>query len=182
MSASSFPHRRINVVGTSAVGKTTFARSLAGRLGIPHVELDSLYWERDWTEAPDEVMRDRVQRAVAADAWVVDGNYSAVRDLVWQRADAVVWLDFPLRTVLWRYAARTRRRIRTQEELWPGTGNREKLSMHLLQRNGLLWWILKTYQRRRREYPQLLAARPSLAAVRLRSPVDADRWLAELRP
>jgi hypothetical protein len=113
---------------------------------------------------------------------VVDGNYSAVRDLVWDRAEAVVWLDFPLRTVLRRYATRTRRRIGTREELWPGTGNREKLSLHLFQRDGLLWWILSTYRRRRREYPLRLAANPQLAAYRLRSAAEADRWLAAIRP
>jgi adenylate kinase family enzyme len=177
-----FPHSRINVVGTSASGKTTFARALAEGLNIPHVELDALHWEKDWSGASTEVMRQRVERAIAGPAWVVDGNYSGVRDLVWDRAEAVVWLDFPLRTVLWRYATRTRRRIGTQEELWPGTGNREKLSMHVLQRDGLLWWILGTYRRRRRDYPRLLAANPHLAAYRLRSASDADRWLAGIVP
>ena len=180
--SSSFPYRRINVVGTSASGKTTFARSLAARLRLPHVELDALHWEPGWTEAPDQVMRDRVQRAVAADAWVVDGNYAAVRDLVWERTEAVVWLDFRLHTILWRYATRTGRRIRTREELWPGTGNRETLSLHLLRRDGLLWWILGTYRRRRRDYPRLLAGNPRIAAVRLRSPRDADRWLTHVTP
>ncbi len=179
--AIAFPYRRVNVVGTSASGKTTFARALAERLGVPHVELDALHWERDWTEAPDTILRERVTRAISGDGWVVDGNYSAVRDIVWERAQAVVWLDFPLRTVLWRYAARTRRRIRTNEELWAGTGNREQLSMHLLSRDSLLWWILSTYRRRQREYPPLLAAHPRLAAVRLRSAAAADAWLAAVR-
>jgi adenylate kinase family enzyme len=179
---AAFPYRRVNVVGTSASGKTTFARALAERLNLPHIELDALHWEKDWTEASTEVMRQRVERAIAGPVWVVDGNYSAVRDLVWDRAEAVIWLDFPLWTVLWRYATRTRRRIGTQEELWPGTGNREKLSMHLFQRDGLLWWILGTYRRRRREYPRRLAANKHLAAVRLRSASEADQWLAAIRP
>ena len=142
------------------------------------MELDALHWEADWTEAPDELLRQRVADATAGDGWVVDGNYSAVRDIIWARAEAVVWLDFPLRTVLWRYAIRTQRRIRTGEELWPGTGNRERLSVHLLSRDSLLWWILSTYRRRRRDYPRLLAAKPQLASVRLRSAREADSWLA----
>jgi adenylate kinase family enzyme len=180
--SSSFPYRRINVVGTSASGKTTFAKALAARLGVPHVELDALNWEPDWKEAPEDVMRHRVREAIATDAWIVDGNYAAIRDLVWERAEAVIWLDFRLPTILWRYFTRTGRRIRSQEELWAGTGNRETLSMHLLQRDALLWWILSTYRRRRRDYPRLLASNPRLAAVRLRSPRAADRWLAAVRP
>jgi adenylate kinase family enzyme len=173
-----FRFRRINVVGTSASGKTTFSRALADRLGIPHVELDALHWEADWREAPDEVMRERVDRATSGAEWVVDGNYAVVREIVWARAEAVIWLDLPLRTVLWRYATRTRRRITSRDEIWRGTGNRERLTMHLLRRDGLLWWILSTYRRRRRDYPRLLAANPRLHAVRLRSAAAADAWLA----
>jgi adenylate kinase family enzyme len=175
-----FPYRRVNVVGTSASGKSTFARALAARLAVPHVELDALHWEQGWTATSAAVLRERVTRATDGDAWVVDGNYSAVRDIVWARAQAVVWLDFPLRTVLWRYLTRTQRRIRSREEIWSGTGNRERLTMHLFSRDSLLWWILSTYRRRRREYPPLLAANPHLTAVRLRSAREADAWLAAL--
>ncbi len=174
-----FTARRINVVGTSAVGKTSMAAALSRILAAPHVELDALHWEPNWSEAPDDVLRDRVRAAIVGDAWVVDGNYAKVRDLVWERVEAVVWLDFPLRTVLWRYAVRTTRRLARHEELW--SGNRERLSTHLFNRDSLLWWILTTYRRRRREYPPLLAARPDLVAVRLRSGRAADRWLAEVR-
>lgn len=177
----SFPHRRVNVVGTSSSGKTTFARALAGRLSVRHVELDSLHWGPGWSSATRDVMRERVAAAAAEDAWVIDGNYSVSRDIVWSRAEAVVWLDYPLRTVLRRYVTRTRRRIRDDEEIWPGTGNRERLS-HLLGRDSLLWWILSTYHRRRREYPELLASHPELIAVRLRSPAAAEAWLAGLDP
>jgi adenylate kinase family enzyme len=174
--------RRVNVVGTSAAGKSTFARALAERLGVPYIELDVLHWEPDWKEAPDPVMRERVRAAIAAEAWVVDGNYAMVRDLVWGRADTVAWLDYPLRTILWRYLTRTRRRIQTKEEIWPGTDNRERLSMHIFRRDGLLWWILSTYHRRRRDYPRLLAEHPQIEAVRLRSPREANRWLGEVAP
>ena len=173
-----FTARRINVVGTSAVGKTSMAAALAALLDVPHVELDALHWEPNWTEAPDDVLRDRVQSAISGVGWVVDGNYAKVRDLLWERVEAVVWLDLPLRTVLWRYLARTGRRVARREELW--SGNRERLSTHLFTRDSLLWWILTTYPKRRREYPPLLAARPDLVAIRLRSGRAADRWLADV--
>ena len=169
--------QRVNVVGTSSSGKTTLARRLAERLGVPYVELDALHWEPNWTEAPNDVMRERVRAAISPDSWVIDGNYSAVRDLVWARADTVVWLDFSLRTILARYASRTARRIRTREELW--SGNRERVRA-LLGRDSLLWWILSTYGRRRREYPLLLAAHPHITAIRLRTPREATEWLASV--
>lgn len=174
-----FVPRRINVVGTSAVGKSTLATRLAAQLKVPYIELDALHWEPNWTEAPNEVLRGRVQEAIAGDGWVVDGNYAKVRDLVWARVEAVVWLDLPLRTILWRYLRRTSRRVARREELW--AGNRERLGTHLFSRNSLLWWILTTYRRRRAEYPPLLAARPDLLAVRLRSGRSAEHWLAQLR-
>jgi adenylate kinase family enzyme len=170
--------RRINVVGTSSVGKTTMAAALASLLRVPHVELDALYWEPNWTEATDDVLRERVSGAIVGDRWIVDGNYAKVRDLIWDRAEAIVWLDLPLRTILWRYLWRTVRRVARREELW--SGNRERLSTQLFSRESLLWWILTTYRRRRREYPALLAARPDLVAIRLRSARAADRWLANL--
>ena len=166
------------MVGTSSVGKSTLAASIAQLLKVPHVELDALHWEPNWTEAPIEVLRERVRAAIAGDAWVVDGNYAKVRDLVWGRADAIVWLDLPLRTILWRYLRRTSRRVVRREELW--NGNRERLSSQIFSRESLLWWILSTYRRRRREYPPLLAARPELVAIRLRSARAAKRWLANL--
>jgi adenylate kinase family enzyme len=174
----SFEPRRFNVVGTSAAGKTTLAAALAALRQVPHVELDALHWEPNWTEAPNEVLRQRVRAAIAGDGWVVDGNYAAVRDLVWARVEAVIWLDLPLRTILWRYLRRTLHRVAGREELWGG--NRERLSTHLFSRDSLLWWILTTYRPRRREYPPLLAARPDLLVVRLRSGRAAARWLAEL--
>src|SRR5688572_16675732 len=60
-----------------------------------------------WTPVPEHVFRARVAAAVAGDRWVLDGGYSHVRELTWSRADTVVWLDYPMRTVLRRWAGRT---------------------------------------------------------------------------
>jgi adenylate kinase family enzyme len=171
--------QRINVVGTSGSGKTTFGRALAGRLGIPYIELDALSWEADWVAVPTPVLRERVSAAVAGERWVIDGNYSATRDLVWARADTVIWLDLPLRVVMWRVVARTIRRVARGEVLW--SGNRERVRT-TFSRDSIILWALTTYHRRRRDYPRLLAQRPELDAVRLRSADHARRFLAATAP
>jgi adenylate kinase family enzyme len=172
---------RISVVGTCGVGKTTLAHALAERLGLVDVELDVLSWGSNWTMRPDDVFRADVTNAAAGDRWVIDGNYSKVRDIVWARADTVVWLDYSFARVFTRLLWRTLRRAFTREELWHG--NRESLRMSFLSRESILLWAIKTHRRRHREYSELLA-RPEdgrLIVVRLCCPREASRWLDDVR-
>ena len=171
---------RINVIGMSCAGKTTLARAIATRLDLRHIELDALYWAPGWTPVPDETFRARVAGALAGDAWVADGGYQVARDIIWGRADTVVWLDYPLRVILPRYARRTVSRLRSGDEFWPGTGNRESLR-NVLRRDGLLSFILRQHRGKRRRTTERLAARPGLHQVRLRSPRETQRWLEGLR-
>ena len=98
---------RVVVVGTSGAGKTTFSAALAARLGCTHVELDRLYWGPGWQAVPHERFEHAVERATTAPRWVADGNYSAVRELLWGRATHVVWLNFGRWTVFSRVLRRT---------------------------------------------------------------------------
>ncbi|WOD38963.1 hypothetical protein [Nodosilinea sp. E11] len=169
--------RRIAIVGTTGSGKTTLARQVAQRCLLPHVELDALQWEPYWTPAEPQVFRDRVRLALSGDRWVVDGNYSAVRDIVWGRADTVVFLDYPFRLVMGRLLQRTWQRSLHQEELW--NGNRETFRQSFFSRNSILVWLLRTYYKNRRQYPTLLQ-QPEyahLSTVHLRSPKAAEKWL-----
>ncbi len=173
---------RISVIGTSGSGKTTFANKLARILRMPHVELDALHWEADWVPARRDVFRSRVREAVGAERWVVDGNYSkSARDLVWERADTVVWLDFSFTVTIGRALRRTIYRLVTGEECC--NGNRERVGM-AISRDSIILWVLQSYKRHRLEYPLLLATQEHRGArtVRLRSPKEADRWLMRLPP
>jgi adenylate kinase family enzyme len=111
---------RLVVIGVSGSGKTTLARQIARTLALPHVELDALYWEANWQAASRPVFRGRVQEATAGDAWVVDGNYSQSRDIVWSRATHLAWLDYGLISVMARVLWRTACRLFSQQELWNG--------------------------------------------------------------
>lgn len=168
--------KRISVVGTSCSGKSTFAAKLATMLGYKHVELDSLHWQAGWVEVSDDVMRSRVRAACEEPQWVIDGNYACVRDLVWGRADMIIWLDYRLSIVLWRSIARTLRRAVTGEPCC--NGNRESV-LRLISRNSIVFWVLRTHYLRRRKYPGLLAPFQSVGReiVRIRSPHDAEKWL-----
>ena len=104
------------VTGASGNGKSTLGRALAERLGVPYTELDALHWGADWTEASAGELRARVEAVLAAsDGWVIDGGYRGkLGDLLWERADTVVWLDQPLPLIMGRLWRRTYGRIRTE--------------------------------------------------------------------
>ncbi len=171
---------RVIVIGTSCVGKTTFARSLARVLSFPHVEMDALYWQPNWIPRASDEFRALIAQAIAQDHWVTDGNYSVVRDLVWSRATTVIWLNYVFPLVLWRALTRTARRVLTQEELY--SGNRESLRMALFSRESILWWVLTSFHRRRKQYREFFSTRPSsqLVYVELRNPSEARHFLAGL--
>ncbi len=174
--------RRVNVIGTTGSGKTTLAKAIAEAIDAPHIELDALHWEPGWTEAETDVFRARVERAIDIPAWVVDGNYRGkLGSLVHERADTIVWLDYPFRVVVTQLFTRTVRRTRSGEVLW-GT-NRERFREQFMSRESLFVWAIKTHWRHRRDYPAWLS-RPELShvrVVRLSHPRATARYLDALR-
>jgi adenylate kinase family enzyme len=168
------------VVGCSGSGKTTLARSLAGVLGVPHLELDSVYHQPGWVPLDDESFRTRVREATTADRWVVDGNYSTVRDIVWDRADTVVWFDLPFAVVLARTIRRTLRRTITRQELW--NGNKEPWSnlWSFKPEKSIVAWTATRHGVYRRRYGDAEhdPRWARLRFVRLRTQREADAFLA----
>jgi adenylate kinase family enzyme len=168
---------RVSVVGVTGSGKTTLAKHVAARLNAPCIELDALHWGPHWTMADLDVFREHVSRVVSGCRWVIDGNYSKVRDLVWGRADTIIWLDYSFAIIFGRLLRRTIRRVRSGEELW--NGNRERFADQFLSRDSLFLWAFQTYPRYRAEFPRLLGgeAYSHLAVIRLRTPRETRRWL-----
>lgn len=167
----------------SGAGKTTFARALARQLGVPFIELDAIHWRQGgWVAPGRDAFRAWVEEATRGDAWVVDGNYSAARDLVWGRADAVVWLDLPPALMLWRTLRRTVTRSLRREVLWGG--NRETLWNAFVGRDALIPFFIRTYRGRRRRFERELASpeRSQLEVHRFRSNAEAERWLRDVFP
>jgi adenylate kinase family enzyme len=175
--------RRVSVVGTSGSGKSTLARELAEILGVPHLELDAVHHQPGWAPLPTDEFRRIVAARAAGAGWVIDGNYGRVRDLVWARADTVVWLDLPKRTVMRQVVWRTLRRVALRRELW--NGNRERW------RNFLTWnpeqsvisWAWHKHAPDHAKYAAAAAdpASAHLRFIRLASRRDVARFLDDAR-
>jgi len=176
--------RRVSMVGAPGSGKSTLGRALADRLGVPFVELDSIFHQPGWTQLSPEQFAARVSGVAAGDGWVIDGNYSDVRPLVWGRADTVVWVDPPRPVVVRRLLTRTVRRGITREELW--NGNRESLR-NLFSRDpdvNLVLWAWRKHPEYRTRYAEAAAdpANADLRFVRIATPADASTLLAGASP
>lgn len=99
--------QRVVILGCSGAGKSTLARKMGERLGLPQIHLDHLYFIQGWKTGDPAVFRERLASAVAAERWIVDGNFLTLTgDLAMPRADSVIWLEQPrwlcLLRVAWR--------------------------------------------------------------------------------
>ena len=177
--------QRVSVVGNSGSGKSRLAGRIAAILGVSHIELDAIHHLAGWEAIDPGEFLARVEALTATERWVVDGNYRqvVVDGPVWHRADTVVWLDLPRRTVMVQVMHRTLRRIVRREELW--NGNREPL------RNLFAWdpnksiirWSWTQHAKYRARFGAAMTS-PMLDHVhfiRLRSHDEAERWLAHLQ-
>ncbi|MEM7499263.1 MAG: DNA topology modulation protein FlaR [Pseudomonadota bacterium] len=164
--------RRVMVLGGAGAGKSTFARALGGRLSVPVVHLDSLYWESGWVPAEEAVFLARIEEAVRGDAWVMDGNYSRTWPMRLARADTVILLDVSTPRRLARVVRRSLANYgRTRADL--GNDCPEQLPD-----GAFLRWILGYNRRGRGKALALLAdASPEIACHHLRGAGAARRFL-----
>ncbi|MEP6812092.1 MAG: adenylate kinase [Actinomycetota bacterium] len=167
---------RIAITGPSASGKTTLAAELARTAGIRHVELDALYHGPNWEPCSLDVLRERVSAATEGDGWVTDSTYhTLLGDVVVARADVLVWLDLPVRLVMWRLLRRTHMRNRDNVELWNGNlepGWRESSRY-------LIWPALRRSFENRRAFPARYA---DVNVLRLRSDAEVRAFVQSIQP
>jgi len=169
---------RISVIGPSGSGKSYTASRIASRLGLPHTELDAIRHGPNWTETPDDEFRRIVRERASGDGWVVDGNYTAiVREIIWDRATDVVWLDYPRPTVMRQVIWRSLSRAALRKELW--NGNREQFRLWVRSDHPIRWaWATVEPNRVRDE--EWIARHPSINVTRLRAPDEARRLIESL--
>ncbi|MFV2145506.1 MULTISPECIES: P-loop NTPase family protein [Isoptericola] len=166
--------RRVLVAGTSGAGKTTLAARLAEILDVPHTELDGLFHGPRWTPRPE--FRDDVRALVASDAWVTEWQYRAVRPLLLERAELLVWLDLPVQVRMDQVVRRTLGRRRRRTVLW--NGNVEPpLRTFLTDADHIVRWAWRTRRSLDHLDERLAVQAPHLEVVRLRSRAEVERWV-----
>ena len=162
---------KVLVIGAGGAGKTTFARALAERTGLPLIHLDTLYWSAGWTPTPNEEWDRTIERLIAGDEWIMDGNYGRTLPMRLAACDTVIFLDMPRVQSLWRVVRRSiRYRGRSRPDLPAGCPDQVTWEY--------IWWIW-TYKKRRRPdiMRRLSAVPPGVRVVVLSSARKAREFL-----
>jgi len=173
--------KRILIWGPASSGKTTLAREIPRRIGVPHIELDAIFWKPEWVEKSLDEFRADVSAVLDnhPHGWVIDGNYGRIKDLVLPRADTVIWLRLPFRVVFWRVLKRTIIRSWTKEPLW--NNNYESWRLSFFSRDSLLLYIIKNWRHYIRKGKKELDTIPHHARlIELRSSQQVNELLSGL--
>jgi adenylate kinase family enzyme len=173
--------RHIVVYGPTGSGKSTLAAQIAQRIGVPHIELDAIFWKPDWVESSPEEFRTNVVAALdkCTDGWVCDGNYSQARDLILPLTDTVVWWRPPFWVAFLRLLKRTIARAWDGKLMW-GT-NRETWRQSFFSRNSIILYQV-THWRKYGKIGKNLEEIPHRAIIiQLRTQREVDAFLSGLR-
>lgn len=171
--------KKVNVIGTTGSGKSTFSLRLANRLECPYLQMDQIFWKPDWKEPLEDEFIAKLEQAISEESWVLDGNYSRTNRVKWKNVDTIIWLDYSYSRTLFQLLKRTLYRAITKKELWPQTGNRESFKNSFFSKESIFLWFIKNYKRNKARYSELEAS-PQLGNirfVRLRSPSEAKTFL-----
>ncbi|BCL69280.1 adenylate kinase [Vibrio nigripulchritudo] len=149
--------KKINVVGTSGSGKSTFGRLLAKKLNCTYLEMDAIFWKPDWTESSDEEFFANLKGKLSTESWVLDGNYNRTVPTKWANVDTVVWLDYSFTRTLYQAIKRAFISCFFKQELWEGTGNKESFKKTFFSKKSIILWTISNYQSNRIRYERMLS-------------------------
>jgi adenylate kinase family enzyme len=170
--------RRILVYGVTGSGKSTAAARIAAALALPYVASDDLAWQPGWVATDDDTLRSALAALAATDAWVIDANYRAGRDLVQPRIELVVGMDYPRWLSLWRLFRRTVSRIVRRTPVC--NGNVETWRKSFLDGDSILVWHFRSFARKRRELAEWSSGPDGPRTLVFRRPRDLEAWISRL--
>jgi adenylate kinase family enzyme len=171
------PIRRIMVYGVTGSGKTTLARRIGERTGVPWHAVDDLTWQPDWVPVPKDEQRRLIEELCAGDSWVLDHGYGAWLDVVLRRVQLIVALDYSRPLSLGRLVRRSVINVVTRRPTC--NGNLETWRA-LLARDSILRWHFKSFSGKRNRIRGWATDPDGPSMIVFRRPADAERWLRGL--
>lgn len=175
-------YRRFVVVGCSASGKSTLAAQLCSR--YPHlkqIECDNLWWLPDWQARDIQTFRHLLLKEIneSKNGWIIAGNYDKAKDIIWGKAQVVIWLDYGFWHIFYRGCKRTFIRILYQTPVC--NGNFETLSGIISEpRYGIPCWIWRSYNGVKEKALNWTKEYPDVKIIRISSPKHCEEWLCHL--
>jgi adenylate kinase family enzyme len=168
--------KRIVIVGTSGCGKTTLGKRLSNILGISYFDLDEYYWLPGWQAKNIKDFENTVRELTCHKTWIISGNYSNIRDLIWSRGSLIIWLDYSIFRCLYQGLSRSIKQAITKETFC--NGNYESFARLFFSRYSILLWIITTFLRRRKTYNNLFTNKEGdKVYLRFSNPCETNNWL-----
>lgn len=146
--------KKFVVVGSTGAGKSTFARALSKKLNISHIELDNISRIPGGKSRSTQELRDLVIKATVTPQWIVCGNYPALKDIILDRADVIVWLDYPFFICFWQTLKRSFKHIIKREKY--SNGDRETFVRLFFSKDSILVYLIKTFRQRNKRYAAMM--------------------------
>ncbi len=91
---------KIIVIGPSGAGKSEMSRKLHDILDLPLYHLDNIFWKKDRTHISGDEFDIKLNELLSLDKWIIDGDYSRTYEIRIEKADTIIFLDYPLDTCL----------------------------------------------------------------------------------
>jgi len=179
------PNLRVVIIGCSGSGKSRLAGKVHTQVGLPHLELDSVFHQPNWTPLPIQDFAKAVDGFMDAHpSWVIDGNYPAVRKRIWDRASTVLWIDLPRWRVMTQLLWRTFRRAITRKQLWNGNKERLRDILSMDPYRSVIVWAWTHHRSYKETYRELMRnkAYAHLDFNRFPSHKAAAKWLVRTIP
>ncbi len=164
---------RVAIVGPGGAGKSTFARALGDRTGLPVIHLDRHFWHPGWVESERDDWRRKQAELLEGDRWIVDGNYGGTFAERFARADTVIVVSRPpikcVASALWRSTRNYGKSIQAD-------GCPERFDLSFLR------WIWNYPRDSRPRLDAAIEAHPHLDVIELTTRREMQRFLDDLPP
>lgn len=164
---------RVMIIGCGGAGKSTLARKLGEKTGLPVVHLDKLFWKPGWESVSREEFDALHRRELEKDRWIIDGNFDRTIPERLARCDTVIYLDFSRVACLLGVAKRV---LTTHGTVRPdmGEGCSERFDREFLQ------WVWNFNKNKRDNIYRRLAEVEEVDIIILENRRQVERFLQNL--